>query len=62
MIFFQVEIRQMSVAPTQEYLNEAIGLLWHGAPVGKDYWSTWMAMLSERARRILKIHPGKNNF
>jgi len=52
----------MSVAPTQEYLNDVIGLLMHGVPVGQDYWTTWISMLSERARRILKIHPGEDYF
>ena len=52
---FQSEYQ--SVDLPKEYLNDLTHLLQTGRPVSETFVSSWMGMMTERIRRVLKIHP-----
>jgi hypothetical protein len=51
----QVEFR--SVIPSSEFITEVFNLLLHGTRVSAKFSPDWMSIITERARRVLKIHP-----
>ena len=49
-----------SVVPDKQYFDDLINLLLWNIPVSETFIATWFKMIIERARRVLKIHPGKD--
>ena len=49
-----------SVVPDKQYFDDLINLLLWNIPVSENFIATWFKMIIERARRVLKIHPGKD--
>ena len=47
-----------SVVPDKQYFDDLINLLLWNIPVSENFIATWFKMIIERARRVLKIHPG----
>lgn len=55
--FEKFQAAYLSVTPPSDYFNELIKLLQNGTPTGDTFVRSWMGMMTERVRRVLKMHP-----
>jgi hypothetical protein len=60
--FDEFQREYISVSPPKEYFEELIHLLVHGKQVSETFVLSWMAMDTERVRRVLKMHPEFRNL
>ncbi len=60
--FGQLQTQYTSVVPPKNYFEHLINLLLWNVPVTETFIGTWFGMITERARRTLKIHPGETNL
>ncbi len=58
--FSQIQEQFLSVVPNRDFIQETFDLLGKGIPVSKRYSPQWMVIVTERVRRVLKMHPGVN--
>lgn len=57
--FGQFQEQYMSVFPTSDYFKSLFHLLLWGTPVPESFVASWLSMVIERNRRVLKMHPGE---
>jgi hypothetical protein len=55
--FSQIQDQFVSVVPNADFMQEACDLLGKGIPVSRRFSPQWMLIVTERVRRVLKIHP-----
>ena len=60
--FGRIQEQFVSVVPGEDYMRELIDLLGHGKPVSKRFPPQFWLIMTERVRRVLKIHPEFNNL
>jgi hypothetical protein len=60
--FEQFQEEYLSVDLPLDYLNDLTNLLQTGKPVSETFVSSWMGMMTERVRRVLRIHPEFSNL
>ena len=55
--FDQVQVQFRGVVPSGQFFGELFSLLCHGNNVSLDFSFEWMAIVTERARRVLRNIP-----
>ena len=55
--FDQVAVQFRSVVPSTKFFTELFGLLSHGTVVSPDFSVEWLAIVTERVRRVLRNVP-----
>ncbi len=58
--FSQIQEQFTSVVPNGDFIQETCDLLGKGIPVSKRFSPQWMVIVTERVRRVLKMHRGVN--
>ena len=60
--FDMFQAAYISVAPTKELMTDLLELLQKSQPINDRFIPTWMEMMSERLRRVLKTHVEFNSL
>ena len=60
--FAQFQAEFVSVTPPKDYFEDLVNVLQFGKPVGITFVRSFIGMITERVRRVLKSHPEFNNL